>query len=324
MKSKPFKCLFALMAVAAVGIAAYFLMQPKQSADEKSEHGEAVKLTSRKPITVKNLAAVRDEQLKKQSPRRVKKKRDRSQIPDDLSAAERATLDSVDRAVNEGNFKEVLRLTEKLGASTNEIARLRAVEALGWFDDAALPELTPFLMDADEGVRDSARDQWMASLGQVENMDLKASVIEATMQTVTDPDLLEDIAFHFNDLPTFTAIDSLVALIEGGNEAAAEMARETYSFLTGSEYSSLDEAQRWVDENVESDVEPEDMPVYRASMHPEVFDETVDLTGIKIINDTDMEIPPRAGAEPDAVGATPSARSGDNISDETVGEEEME
>ena len=288
MKSKPFKCLFALMAVAAVGIAAYFLMQPKQSADEKSEHGEAVKLTSRKPITVKNLAAVRDEQLKK------------------------------------GNFKEVLRLTEKLGASTNEIARLRAVEALGWFDDAALPELTPFLMDADEGVRDSARDQWMASLGQVENMDLKASVIEATMQTVTDPDLLEDIAFHFNDLPTFTAIDSLVALIEGGNEAAAEMARETYSFLTGSEYSSLDEAQRWVDENVESDVEPEDMPVYRASMHPEVFDETVDLTGIKIINDTDMEIPPRAGAEPDAVGATPSARSGDNISDETVGEEEME
>ena len=199
------------------------------------------------------------------------------------------------------------------------------VEALGWFDDAALPELTPFLMDQDEGVRYSARDQWMASLDQIADMDFKASVIEATMQTVTDPDLLEDIAFHFSDLPTFTAVDSLVALINGDNEAAAEAALETYSFLTGSEYSSLEEAQCWVDENVEGEDEPDDMPVYRASMHPEVFDETVDLTGVKIINDTNTEIPLRAWEDPKAADAdTSSSRNGENVSGETGGEEEME
>jgi hypothetical protein len=324
MKSNPFKCLFALVAFAAVGLAIYFLALPGQSTDGRSKRHEAVRLTARKPMTVNNLAMARDEKLKEQPPRRVKKKRNRSQRPDDVSPADRKILDAVDLAVNAEDFEEVLRLTVKLANSTNETVRLRVVEALGWFDDAALPELTPFLMDSDEGVRDAARDQWSASLDQVSDMDFKASVIEATMQIVNDPDLLEDIAFHFNELPTFTAVDSLVALINGDNEAAAEAALETYSFLTGVEYSSLEEAQQWVDENIDFDDEPDDMPVYRASVHPEVFDENVDLTGVKVVNDTDMEIPPRAGSESKEAADAESVQQNSDASDDSAYEADTE
>ena len=313
------------MGVALAGFIVYFLSRCQTEDIRDDEHRDVMRLSVRRPHTVKDIASARDAQLKEQPVRRVKKKkRNRSKIPDELSAAERATLESVDMAVNEGDFEEVLRLTEKLGASTNEIARLRAVEALGWFDDAALPELTLFLMDQDEGVRDSARDQWMASLAQIEDVDLKASVIEATMQAVNDPDLLEDIAFHFSELPTFTAVDSLVALINGDNEAAAEAALEAYSFLTGSEYYSFEDAQQWVDENIESEDEPDDMPVYRASMHPEVFDETVDLTGVKVINDTDTEIPPRAWDEQDAADVQTTPHKGNADSDDHVYEDGVE
>lgn len=325
MKPKLLKCLFVLMAVAVVGLAAYFLVPSEQLAEGGGESRRTARITARKPLTVKNLVSVRDEQLKGQPPRRVKKKRNRSQIPDDVSPADRKTLDAVDLAVNAEDFEEVLRLTGKLADSTNETVRLRVVEALGWFDDAALPELTPFLMDSDEGVRYAARDQWSASLDQVSDMDFKASVIEATMQIVNDPDLLEDIAFHFNELPTFTAVESLVALINGDNEAAAEAALETYSFLTGVEYSSLEEAQQWVDENIDFDDEPDDMPVYRASMHPEVFDENVDLTGVKVVNDTDMEIPPRAGEKSDVAADDQSAQqNGDAVFDDSTHEADTE
>lgn len=333
-----FKRLLALVAVAVAGLAVYFLLPSEQQPSDEGDRRRTARLAARKPRTVKNVASARDEQLKVQPARRAKKKRNRSQIPDDVSPADRKTLDSVDLAVNEENFEEVLRLTGKLADSTNETVRLRVVEALGWFDDAALPELTPFLMDADEGVRATARDQWSASLDQVADVEFKASVIEATMQVVSDPDLLEDIAFHFNDLPTFTAVESLVALINGDNEAAVDAALEAYSFLTGSEYTSFEDAQSWVDENIDSDVEPEDMPVYRASVHPEVFDSTVDLTGVKVVNDTDTEIPPRAGEEPEgsadaqsadvqsadaqSVDAQSAQQTGDDVSDDSAYEDD--
>lgn len=325
MKSNIFKCFLILLAVATACIVLYSLWPSDQSTVHERNQRSAARLTARKPRTVQSVASARDAKLKEQPVRRAKKRRKPWQIPDEVSAAERTILNSVDNALNAEDFEEVLRLTKKLENSTNEIARLRVVEALGWFDDAALPELTPFLMDADEGVRYSARDQWMASLDQVEDIDLKASVIEATMQVVTDPDLLEDIAFNFHDMPTFTAIDSLVALIHGDNEAAAEAACETYSFLTGCEYSTLEDAQRWVDENVESDNEPDDMPVYRASRHPEVFDPDIDLTGLKIVNDTDYELPSRTEeARSETVDAQSSPSSDGATVDDYGSEDETE
>jgi len=293
---------------------------------ESSRPLQVHRLRERKQTTVADLKKIRDDAIRSNPGmvKAVKTRKRKTRFVDDVSPAERLIIDQIDVALNAEDFNEILALTAKLADSTNETARLRAVEALGWFDDAALPELTPFLMDADDGVRDAARDQWSASLDQVSDMDFKASVIEATMQIVNDPDLLEDIAFHFNELPTFTAVESLVALINGDNEAAAEVALETYSFLTGSEYSSFDEAQRWVDENIDFDEEPDDMPVYRASQHLEVFDETVDLTGIKVVNDTDTEIPPRAGEESKEAADAESARQYDDASDGSAYEVDTE
>ena len=54
---------------------------------------------------------------------------------------------------------------------------------------------------------------------------------------------------EINDLPNSAQMDILTRLIEGGNKAAAEVAREHYEFVTGEPYTTPDAAQKWLQEN---------------------------------------------------------------------------
>ena len=85
MNTKTFRYFLALLAVAVAVLLGYVFLVPSEQSTDKSEHSEATRLTVRKPYTVKDIASARDAQLKGQPSRRVKKKRNRSQIPDDIS-----------------------------------------------------------------------------------------------------------------------------------------------------------------------------------------------------------------------------------------------
>ncbi|MCQ2389791.1 MAG: HEAT repeat domain-containing protein [Kiritimatiellae bacterium] len=265
----------------------------KETEGQTNRSGTGMRISRRKPANVKQLVEIRDTSIKVNTLRREKRKVDRSQIPDEVSPQDRRLFDEVDKALNAEDFTTVQELAKLMGNSTNEIVRLRAIEALGWFNEEALPELTPFLVDQDENVRDAAQDLWLSALGQVEDERVKATIIEATMGVIKDRDMLEDIAFNLNELSTFTAIESVVALINSENPDVVDVALESYSFLTGEEYTTFEAAQAWVNENIDLSEESDDIPVYRASLHPEVFDPEIDISGMKIINDTEYDIPER-------------------------------
>ena len=167
----------------------------------------------------------------------------------DLSPQDRECVTAMQSALDAEDYRALIPLVTAAAKSANADVRLRAVEALQWFDKKALAELTMFMADSDDDVRTSACDAWTSALFEVEDPTLKGKLVVSAMEILTDADQLESMVMEINDLPNSAQMEILTRLIEGGNKVAAEVAREHYEFVTGEPYESRDAAQKWLQEN---------------------------------------------------------------------------
>jgi len=112
-----------------------------------------------------------------------------------------------------------------------------------------LPELTPFLVDPDEDVRDSAMNEWSMALAEIEDDPKKIGIVEMAMNVLTDEDALENISGEYIGVDEKLAVESLLRIIEaGGSEQGIAKAKETYEFVTGQEFTDREEAEKWIAE----------------------------------------------------------------------------
>ena len=171
---------------------------------------------------------------------------------DDRTPAERALADRIEKALDEEDLKAALVCAEEAQACRVTEIRQAMVDTLGWFGEKALPELTPFLGDADEDVRESAMNEWMMALSDIEDERQKLVTVELAMSVLKDEDALEEISSEYIGADEKLAVESLVRVIEANRSAeGVAKAKETYEFVTGDEWQDADEAGRWIAEEYE-------------------------------------------------------------------------
>lgn len=164
----------------------------------------------------------------------------------EFSPAEQKIVDAMQDALDDDDFKRVSAQLNAAVASTNAAVRAKAVEALQWFGEKALPELTMFMADDDDDVRSGAIDAWLMGLSQMDGDSEKVKTVQMGLSVVTDKDKLEMMMGHVEDLSDAQKIGVLAATIEGRNKAAAEVARESYKFWTDEDYTTIDAANAWL------------------------------------------------------------------------------
>ena len=82
----------------------------------------------------------------------------------------------------------------------------------------------------------------------------KAGVVESAMKFLRDGETLEDIANELIGIDELAAIQVLANVIEEGkNKAAIPAAKEAYNSITGSDWTSVDAAEAWLQKNYEPD-----------------------------------------------------------------------
>ena len=168
---------------------------------------------------------------------------------------DQALMRQAREAIDNDDLESARALAAEAAASTNDELREMAVEALSWFGKDAMVELMQFMADANEEVAGAAKDGWMSGLQEIDDEGEKAGVIEATMKGINDGEMLEDIANELIGIDDLAAIQVLADVIEdGGNSAAVKAAKETYNTITGEDWSNIDKAEAWLQENYE----PED------------------------------------------------------------------
>lgn len=172
---------------------------------------------------------------------------------DEMSPEDRRLMDSIEQGRDDDDLDRLVKLIPEVSASTNAEVRAELVDAIGWFDVKGMNHLLPFMADPDDDVRESAIDNWTSALGEVEDEKMRAQMVGAVMQVLTDEDALESMVNELIDMDERLALQTLVDVIEGGKAASQGVAaaREQYEFLTGEEYTTIDAANQWLAENYE-------------------------------------------------------------------------
>ena len=152
-------------------------------------------------------------------------------------------------AIEQDDLEGARSLAEKALKSNNAELKEMVVDALGWFGEAAMAELTPFMSDANEDVAEAAAGHWKSALQEMSDDGEKAGVVEMSLKSLKNKEMLEDVANELIGMDEVAALQVLANVIEGENKAAVEAARDTYESITGEEWSGVDAAEQWLQEN---------------------------------------------------------------------------
>ncbi|MBP5284636.1 MAG: hypothetical protein ILO34_00820, partial [Kiritimatiellae bacterium] len=171
---------------------------------------------------------------------------------DEYTPQERLLADRIEKALDEESLDDAIGCADEALRCANAEIRQSMVDTLGWFGPRALPELTPFLADADEDVRESAMNEWSMAVSQIEDEAERIRTVELAMQVLDDEDALEDISGEYIGIDERLAVESIIRIVEAGRSAqGVEKAKETYEFVTGDEWTDVAEAERWIAEEYE-------------------------------------------------------------------------
>ena len=164
----------------------------------------------------------------------------------------KALAERIEKALDDEDFELAAFCAEEAQKCGDSEIRQAMVDALGWFGEKALPELTPFLADADEDVRGSAMNEWNMALSSIEDDGVKIRTVELAMGVLRDEDALEEISGEYIGVDEKLAVESLARIIDGGgSKEGIDKAKETYGFVTGDEWTDVDGAERWIAEEYE-------------------------------------------------------------------------
>ena len=172
----------------------------------------------------------------------------------DLTPDEKRVMLAIEKALDDESLDDLKKALPEAAASKNVEIRSDLVDALGWFGKEAMNDLLPFMADPDEDVRSSAIDNWTSALGEISHEKTRADVIESAMMVVDDEDALESMTMELNDLDELIAIQTIINVVESGKAPpeAVAAAREEYEFITGEDYTNVEDANKWMEENYDS------------------------------------------------------------------------
>ena len=175
-----------------------------------------------------------------------------------FTKAEQEILDVADEAVDEHDLATAQDVAAEALKSGDARIRLRAVEVLTEFGEAGLPELADFLTDRHGEVANLAADRFELGVQEIEDDAERVAVAKLGVLTVDDPDKLASMMGTLTmATDSLEVISALADIIRDGSPAQIRAAKEAYESETGEEWSGLEAADRWLQENYDPPEEEE-------------------------------------------------------------------
>lgn len=171
------------------------------------------------------------------------------------ASADSERLARLGTLLDDDRDSEALRVAGELLKSSDEAVRRKAVDGLGWIGLSAFPELTEALGDSADSVSEDAFEQWMQQADELEGTETLATFLNAAMETLADSERLERVVMLYDRLSDDVAVRNLALVISSTTEQNASVARDHYEFITSEPFTTLQAAETWIQENVETATE---------------------------------------------------------------------
>lgn len=182
----------------------------------------------------------------------------------DLPETERKLCESLQEALDAENVKAAIEVATELMASTNAEVRSHVVDALGWFGESALPELTILMGDQDEDVAQNAISAWESCVSEIDDAEVRFKISGLALKAIVNRDALQSIGSQFSNAAT-ELIDSLddaeaafemrvkvvqeiVDMIASPDLRQSDVGRSLYEDVTGNEWIDVAEAEKYLND----------------------------------------------------------------------------
>ena len=178
------------------------------------------------------------------------------------SMADKKVAKSLQEALDEDDYDAVLKAAAEALKSDNPDVRQNAVDALGWYGEQALAELTVCMADPDEDVAQSAMNHWEEGVSEMESAHDKLQLTLYALNTIADEDALTMIGSHFAcaameliddeddesraSKMRVEVVQALVDVMAAGKDKNMEAAMDAYEEITGTDWISLEEAEKYL------------------------------------------------------------------------------
>ena len=179
-----------------------------------------------------------------------------------MSDKDRTLCEAVQSALDANDSQKTIELCSSLVQSSDPAARMHAVDSLGWFGAEALPELTTLMGDPDEDVAQSAINAWESSIFEIDDSADRFKITNMALNALYSRDALQFIGSQFSIAATeyvdaaegenavfnrrVEVVQAIVDMIGSQNSALSKVGRDLYDEITGHEWESLDEAERYL------------------------------------------------------------------------------
>ena len=182
-----------------------------------------------------------------------------------LNAEQRKMIESIRDALAREDKKTLIKLVQKLQSSDEwpdgipKSIKMAAIEALGWFGHACLPEIAGFLADGDEEVMQSAIDKYEEVLEDPDLSDRERSLILIqASKVIHDADAMDSMLFELNNMRHSVAVETLKVLMSTGNDATKKVLLENIESYTGEDnIDTPEKLDSWLKENPDDEDDEE-------------------------------------------------------------------
>ena len=128
--------------------------------------------------------------------------------------------------------------------------RTAMVEALGWFEGAAIPELAEFVADPDPDIAQMAIDKFEMAIQDYTLGDYaRNEIIRQVSTVITDTELVDWMYMEVLNSRHSSGIETILYMLQNGTAPVKASAMEYMEFFTGEEIKTVEEAERWLQEN---------------------------------------------------------------------------
>ncbi len=266
----------ALAAAAACVVVLMHGDEPTEPAEPDRDVSSSRRLAEAKPAPAKP-QKVAEKPAKPEKPVAAKKKYGRwrkgvrlegvTYVPPPeapMSAEDRKLADALSDALDNDKRSKVYEIAMKALKSSNPDLRREAVEALGWYGKDAIGDLLVPMVDPDRDVAQCAIDNWDQALSEIESPQERMRTAMLALKVIDDEYALNTISAQFSNAANesidsqddesqamarrIEAVQMLVDIIEsaGSNKVNVEHAKSMYSDITGNEWLSFEEAERYL------------------------------------------------------------------------------
>lgn len=276
---------YAVLAVAVVAILTVFALWRTSSSSALEEETHVAKSRGKiadvrksgKKSSKKMSAAEKQNRAAERAARIAKETERRRKLLENLSAADRRLVESVQKALDEEDFEATQEAVVRAMKSEDPAVRAEAVDALGWFGDKALVDLTKAMADKDPDVAETARGQVENALMGMEDDDravvlageyvnlfaedeeavtMFAGVLSSAATRIIDPDDDESDEDVAKAKGNRAGIVDIVSEMIGKGGKLAEKGRELYEEISGEEWTDREAANKWADDIEKFEADP--------------------------------------------------------------------